>query len=87
MELGISSQDMIRHKQASVSHLFYGLDKGTYGARVCGDLRLRENSSYVHGASPLLTTFCGQPTSATGNPSICIIFKALVVEQGPGRKR
>ena len=58
MELGISSQDMIRHKEIGVSHVFHGLDKRTYRAGVCTELRLGENSAYFHDASPLLMAFC-----------------------------
>ena len=58
MELRIGFQDMIRHKEVGVSHVFHGLHKRTYGARVCGELGLGKNSSYFHAASPLLMAVC-----------------------------
>src|SRR5438067_13298159 len=52
MELGISPQDMIGHKEVGVFHVLHSLDKRPYGARVCTDLGLGKNSSYLHTASP-----------------------------------
>src|SRR5438132_14167382 len=57
MELDISSQDVIRHKEVCVSHLLYGLGKRTYCPRICTDLRLGKNSSYLHDASPLMAFY------------------------------
>jgi hypothetical protein len=48
VELGIGTQDGIRYEDMVVSHVFYGMDKGTDFIEISADFSLGKNSADFH---------------------------------------
>jgi hypothetical protein len=55
MELRVSAQDMIRHEEIRVSHVFHGLHELMNRSRIGTEFCLGKDRSDFHGVPPLVS--------------------------------